>query len=1333
MADANLLVRIRASGERNLVQVRRQLDRITASATAAGLALKAFSRGYADDLKSRLSKTENRWKKHFDELDGMVRMFGKITLRGLSLALKATAAEFALVGASMVAVHGLFAAGQQIMRGYHAFLNVVAAGAAAAAVAIAGVAAALREQNAAMFAYKASGYSQFGNNLNQVRVIMRGLERDSRLASVGVENLQAAYAAVSQRSTFTQGSRGLLRGLMDFASAGQPIEDGVKAAGELIGVLQDPKASFAEVTKAAEALGPSMKKALEEAKKQGIDTADELKKAIQDGSLSVLGGVEGQFDAVNSTVISVAKAGFNQIRAEFADLGQPLLAPIKEALDEVTRVFTRTFMRVRGELVKFGRSDFVDSIVGFAEKLESIFVKLFRTYLPRADGMMERLADRWDRFTRGWNDLKESLRPLIKGARILEQVFKNIFGPVWEQIKATFTTLNVQLQDNETQLLEFGDKLGAILVTAKQVIETIRELFFKSLPFVNKLLEGVRDVVQMIADMLKGLSDTFGGSGFGAFATLMGIGIVGRGMKNTKGGFLPQSVQNMNVNAGNVTVTGFTAGGQMNALAARNQRLVGNPLGLSPAAGGSFSGPSSPIGGGAAAGLRSSRSSGFGYTMLGGTRAANQAYYAQTGQLPPSFLQRFSGSMGPRAGRDSYQFKRLMQMNQRPSAMMGTMLGLGMLGSIMPEETQGAMSLGAAVGAFNPLAGLAVAGLGTALTSENEAVGMLGGLGGGVAAGAMVGGLPGAIVGGVAGALVGGMKAWWNRNERKKEEAREVGAAVAEDLFGSVLEGIAGVGSMAMGGPRGPLSMNRENRLRGIADRAAYNTNIFKSGRGSRNDENKAMKQQIDDLYNQQAKYGIEMEEADYLKALEKPREFLMTLSEDVLAMADSSKLLRESYDARMANRWTSALGMTEDAVISLADELGVNLYDATKSADEILSQLTRNMVHSYKELEHAFSDAAAEAISALDVAIAREEAPLVLNEAAQNIKDMIDEGGFKDADIIRELQAMYGGYLDFFEGDAIKAGVAFQQELVEGGAFGQGKLLGGGEYGSIVQRIVSDIPSLIPTGSIGEMIRNTIGAQGFEVAGMRGSDATLDQVLSGMTTSQLTTLLSGLEGAGDFKDMDVGQIQTALRNMGLDVMIQSIKDQSENDAQTFEDASDKFQSSVNRLINALDEAAIKIAGEGDTSTPRGDTTSSRFARTMSAHNSLSSMIAGKQIVTSGWRNSNLGSPSSDHLYGRALDLTGQNLGLYKTAVEAQGGFAEFHGSNGGRHLHVVPNVEAQGDSSSPVAIGMGGSGGSATYNYTINVNGAGADPQEIAETVMTRIKARERSDRERR
>lgn len=1356
-ADANLVVRIRAAGERNLVQVRRQLDRITASATAASIALKAMGRGYSDELKKRLSITENRWKRHFDQLDGMVRVFGKVTLKGLGLALKATAAEFALVGAAMIGVHGLFAAGQQIMRGYHAFLNVVAAGAAAATVAIAGLAAAMRENNAAMFAYKAQGYKEFGSNLNQVRIVMRGLERDSRLAAVGVENLQAAYAAVSQRSTFTQGSRGLLRGLMDFASAGQPIEDGVKAAGELIGVLQDPKANFSEVTKAAEALGPSMKKALEEAKKQGIDTADELKKAIMDGSLSVLGGVEGQFDAVNSTVMSVAKAGFNQIRAEFADLGQPLLAPIKDALDEVTRVFTRTFLRVRGELVKFGRSGFVDSLVGFAEKLEDVFVALFRTYLPRANGMMGRLGERWDNFVKGWNKILDALRPLIDGARVLESVLGNIFGPVWEEFKKTFYTLNDQLQDNRAELEEFGDKLGGILVTAKQVVETIRELFFKALPFINRVLDGVRQVVSLISQVLSSLADAFGGSGFGAMAVLMGIGVVGRGMRNTKGGFIPQRVQNMNVQAGNVTVTGFTAGGQMNAQAARNMRMVGNPLGLSPAAGGSFTGPSSPIGGGAAAGLRSSRNSRLGYMFAGGTRAANQAYFAQTGQLPPSLLQRMSGTIGPRAARQGMGYQRLMRFNQSPTGAMGTMLGLGMLGSFMPEETQGAMALGSMVGAFSPLAGIGVAGLGTALTSENAAVGLLGGAAGGAALGGMVGGIPGAIVGGIAGALVGGIKAFWNRNERFKREAREVGESVADGLFSAMLSGVRSASTLVGGSTGlGPLSMNKTTQLTGIRDRADYltgrtrdidpfNEDALKDARmkefRAKQNGADAQRAYIRDLYNRQEELGIEITASQLSQGLKKPFEFMNELADTLTDQIDATNELRTIFNTRLDTRWQSALQMTQTEIENLAEEMGVNLYDATKSANEIMNELTRDMVKNFHELEGAFSDAAAEAITALDKAIAAEEAPFVLNEAFRNIKDMIDEGGFEDKDIMQEIRAIYGGYLDFFEGDAVKAGMAFQQELVDGQAFGAGKLMEGTQYQEVFDRILADLPSMVPLEDIATSILMPLAAQGFEIAGMGGGQESVLGALQGMNTNQLITVLSGLQGANDFKDMDAGQIQDFLNSIGIQGLIEQVQDDARNNAQDFANTTDGFKRALGELVTAIDEAVAEIRGDGDTSTPRGrgmgDTTSNRFARTMSAHNSLSSMIAGKQIVTSGWRNNNLGSQSSDHLFGRAIDLVGQNLGAYKSAVDATGGFAEFHGSAGNRHLHVVPNVNAMGDTASSMAMMMsaagGGSGrGETTYNYTINVNGAGADPQEIAEVVMTRIKSRERSDRER-
>jgi hypothetical protein len=157
-----------------------------------------------------------------------------------------------------------------------------------------------------------------------------------------------------------------------------------------------------------------------------------------------------------------------------------------------------------------------------------------------------------------------------------------------------------------------------------------------------------------------------------------------------------------------------------------------------------------------------------------------------------------------------------------------------------------------------------------------------------------------------------------------------------------------------------------------------------------------------------------------------------------------------------------------------------------------------------------------------------------------------------------------------------------------------------------------------------------------------------------------------------------------------------------------------------------------------DTSTPRGDTASSRFNSTFMKHQALSSMVTGKRQITSGVRNFNLGSINSDHVTGGALDLVGQNLGQYKTAVESNGGFAEFHGVNAARHLHVVPNARASGDTSTAVSVGSVGQDGSAvstssTNNYSININGYNKNPQQLAAEVLALIKANERSITERR
>jgi hypothetical protein len=146
------------------------------------------------------------------------------------------------------------------------------------------------------------------------------------------------------------------------------------------------------------------------------------------------------------------------------------------------------------------------------------------------------------------------------------------------------------------------------------------------------------------------------------------------------------------------------------------------------------------------------------------------------------------------------------------------------------------------------------------------------------------------------------------------------------------------------------------------------------------------------------------------------------------------------------------------------------------------------------------------------------------------------------------------------------------------------------------------------------------------------------------------------------------------------------------------------------------------------------DTPTSRLARTMGRHNFYDSQLSGKRTVTSSWRNWGLGSINSDHVTGNAYDLTGQNLGAYSTMVNRMGGFAEFHGVGGNRHLHVVPGQTPTGDTVAPIptaAIAVGG-GGSTAYNITIN-SAQGQDPNAIAAAVMARIDDRDRNMRERR
>ena len=278
MADEKVTIKIEVRSDDGAIdKTRRKLERLSGAEGRhykknSALASKGTSdiKNYGKNTDNVLNNGSRKWKKHFDQLDKSMQKMGGGLLKLVAMSAKMAAVEIAGMGLALVGVHGAFLIGKGLSKAYQVAMQGVAAGVAALAIAAGTAAAAMREQQASMYAFSQKGMKEFGSGLNQTRVAMRMLTHDSDMAAVGVDNLNAAYGEIVNKSgKFNAGSAKMLKGLMDFASAGQDMKTGTKAAATLVAELQNVKGTYASIKTAAKGLGPQMTKALEAYEKAG--------------------------------------------------------------------------------------------------------------------------------------------------------------------------------------------------------------------------------------------------------------------------------------------------------------------------------------------------------------------------------------------------------------------------------------------------------------------------------------------------------------------------------------------------------------------------------------------------------------------------------------------------------------------------------------------------------------------------------------------------------------------------------------------------------------------------------------------------------------------------------------------------------------------------------------------------------------------------------------------------------------------------------------------------------------------------------------------------------
>lgn len=1313
-------------------------DRLTASHTRASTALKDHDRNQ-DRFGNRLNKTARR----LTTAQRATGIFAKVLGTTLKIALIGATIEMVALGAAVATVNGLFSIGQGAVKLYRFAMAGVAYAAAAVTAAVATAAAAQREYNAAMVAYRYKSTPALGSGTAQAMSALRMLTSDQQLATFGMQNLNAAFAAVSKNAEFSPAMNRALRGVADFAVVSGDMGKGLTAVGNFIGLLQKSGTLTEDVLKAAAEVGPEFQKSVEEAQKRGLTSADQLMRAMASGDLSRAAGVDGALAGVNDTLIGQLKAFMTEMTGRFADLGQTFLPGVKKALYELSSIFRVTFNRISADLGQFGSGKLLDDIVKVTAKMADFFVTLFEKYLPQSDGMMSKLGGAFKTVGNIFMEVRNFLEPMREGAKVITDTFGPVILNILKGFGDSMGTIASLAVENKDEFMDFGNSLSNVFNTVQRFFNDFKKAFVASMPLLTNLFNTLSTAVNGLLTVFEKLFGLVGnGPQAGLLAVLLGGGAM-VGMSRLKDFGLGKGRQRGGL------------GDWMSGASDRVMRgnVISNNGGIASLGTMTVRATTVNVYGAMGAGGNLGPVDDFSHLPPPPTDPRNPSDPNQTRR------QRLGNRIRTGFSRGKNGFFNMGPGGVATTAALAAVGGGSLTGELLPnpltseDPLSGAargLQTGIMLGApFGPkgiaIAALAstVAGLVSGYVNQNNYAPGMDVFGDqrlvSMAAGTMNPGL-----------LVIGQVAAYLDDRSERDQARDSAGAMAQAQglgFGTTLVG-EGVTAAQRSLTTINDTVNEIVRLGetfngvGWEDRIAEASRLLEQG---------AITQEM---------YAALADEhhGTYIDALKEERDIINEFSTNAIG----------EYQRKIDALRTST-GLSGEEITKLASSMGVDLSDASITLADAVQKLGLSMEMTTEQLQASIRKVSFQVIeNVFGRELKKYETNSVINQAAEALRG----GGGTREDRVRFLETLATQANNLFPDDPFAAMEFVRNQVGVGGkqfTDPAGPLAGQEAQFADVQPLIDEYMADTRTKATAAFA-STFGAN-MEARGIRIDRDQLITTMSQMPLEALMPLMTelnnlstklkteGLSGEDAQSTVTAVMDQLGLREVGL--TITNAQDQiAQNVQNSLSEGARELRETLRGAIeqtpnwwsteppwwNTTPGGGSLTAPGGiggadgdpttpnDTRTPRafGDSLTSRLGRTMSRHGFFDSQLSGRRNVTSAWRNWGLGSMNSDHVTGNAYDLTGDNLGAYAGMVNRMGGFAEFHGAGGSRHLHVVPGQTPIGDAMSPVGVAsapvaVGGS----TYNVTVNAL-PGQDVNAIAAAVMAQIEAKERSNRER-
>ena len=472
----------------------------------------------------QMLKGKNGTMQFTRQLGLLERVGAKVVKRARSImfATIAMVAEFGVSALTLASVNGLFVIGQAVMKAYNVGMQALAGTVAAFGVAAIAAAAAFKEFQAAQYQYRYKDSKEVGTALDQSGYALRSLYKDSTLASFGVQGLSAAFAGVNKNSAFTPATKAALKALADFAQASGNPQESLAAAANFVGLMQKNKKFTSETLAAAKQISPEFEKAF---KKGGYKDVQKFMDDLTSGKLATSAGVAGQADAVNKTLFAQFKSYLSAGLVELSDVGTRVLEPVKEAMFNIFNGLMRTFRRVSGDLVGFGKGPFLQSLVDFTYRIEEFTVTLFRKFLPATEGFWKRVSRVFEGLKVYFYEVRDALDRLREGGSIVIKTFGKPLLEIFKQIGKSAAAIGELAKKNRANWEKFSDAITRFVQGFFDMSKGFRTAFDAALPIISLLIKFVGQLMSLIGSMMKMAGNLPGvlGTAGGALAT-MGFG-----------------------------------------------------------------------------------------------------------------------------------------------------------------------------------------------------------------------------------------------------------------------------------------------------------------------------------------------------------------------------------------------------------------------------------------------------------------------------------------------------------------------------------------------------------------------------------------------------------------------------------------------------------------------------------------------------------------------------------------------------------------------------------------------------------------------------------------